>query len=143
MESGKGGSPIGRNRTDNPKDRYTLVRVTKGEALLLKLKAAVYARGDVSRLIREAVDAYQGTVPPALGPCPTCKVPLELAEAEEEIAGVRFTCVPAHRCPVCGRVGLDSRIAVALEDVAVLLEPGTTAAVPDLLSPSAKQLVNA
>lgn len=134
---------MGRNQTDNHKDHHAPVRVTKGEALLLKLKAAVCARGDVSRLIREAVDAYQGTVPPALGPCPTCKVPLGLAEAEEEIGGVHFTHIPVHRCPVCGRVGLDSRIAVALEDVAVLLEPGTTAAVPDLLSPSAEELVNA
>lgn len=132
---------MGRNQTDNHKDHHAPVRVTKGEALLLQLKAAVYARGDVSRLIREAVDAYQGTVPPALGLCPTCKVPLELAEAEEEIGGVHFTHVPVHRCPVCGRVGLDSRIAVALEDVAVHLMPETTVAVSDLLGPAARELV--
>lgn len=115
--------PGGRPPAENPRDHLlSEVRVTKGEMLVVELKAALYTRGNVSRLVREALRVYQGQVQPPLGRCTECGSRPEIRETSVEAGSVVFHRVPAYICPQCGHGGVEIRILTALEKIAPVLE---------------------
>lgn len=123
--------------TSDPRDQIlSQIRLTKGERLVFQLKAAITSRGDMSKLVRDAVAAHRAPLPPLPTPCPDCGTPMSVGVADREYDRVRFTSVPVYSCPNCGRTGLDARIAVALEDIAEqILDSGLTISVDDLMGP--------
>lgn len=121
--------------TSDPRDQLlSQIRLTKGERLVFELKAAITSRGDMSKLIRDAVAAYQAPLPPLPTPCPGCGTPMGVGQADREYDRVRFTGVPVYACANCGRTGLDARIAAALEDIAERVSDAhVTVSVDDLM----------
>lgn len=129
--------------TNDPRSQLlSQIRVTKGERLVFELKAAITSRGDMSKLIRDAVAAYRAPLPPLPTPCPDCGIPMGVGLADREYERVRFTGVPVYSCPNCGRTGLDARIAVALEDLAEQVsDSGLTISVDDLMGPGGPKVM--
>lgn len=109
----------GRPRVEEPRDRsLPEVRVTEREEAMIGLKAAVYTRGNVSALIREAVLKFISE--PKCWPtvCVDCGVAMGPGEMEIERKGVKFSRVPAGQCSQCGVKAIDSRVIAVLEALA-------------------------
>lgn len=113
----------GRPKIEDPRDRsLPEVRVTEREDLLIGLKAAIYSRGNVSALVRDAVLAHVSQ--PKCWPtvCVDCGVAMEPSQMVIERRGINFTGVPAGQCPQCKQKAIDSKVVSALEALASKVE---------------------
>lgn len=101
------------------------------EKRLMELKAALYFRGNVSKLVRAAISAFKGEIEQAK--CLRCQVPMKPAETTLQHRGAEATEVPARRCPTCGRLTIDSRVAVVVENILADRRSGESISISQLL----------
>ena len=100
---------------------------------VLKMKAAVYTRGNLSEFVRQAIEAYQEPLPH--GPCLCGGETEQVLEETVTWSDVTFTHVPMYRCKRCGREGVDLEVVAVLEeyaqrgeslDIAAIIHPRAT-----------------
>lgn len=99
---------------ETSKKHMVPLRMNEAEWTMTELKAAVYHRGNVSALLRDAVQAYQGPLPTLR--CFHCHAPLAYAfDGTVEWETVTITGVPSMTCPQCGDRSYDMAVLEALE----------------------------
>lgn len=116
-------SKVGRPKTDNPRNMtISETRVTREEYQMVTLKSALYAGGSTAKLIRNAIEAYEGKVREETT-CTCGKIAklqysnetfwYETGSGEHEIV---VTNVPKYQCN-CGEILGDLIVSAAIEEV--------------------------
>ena len=110
----------GRKKANNPRS-FTLpnIRVKEDEVLMVKMKAAVAANGNMSVLIRKAVEAYKPQLPEKGGSCHECGGTLGRGayDAKFDDAGVVVRNIPAYKCENCGSTEYDLAVEAAVDEL--------------------------
>lgn len=102
-------------RRTEPKRHPIPFRVTKDEQTMVRLKAAVYCRGNISGFLREAVKAYSGPLPAVN--CLHCRTPVDYRfEGTVNWGHATVTNVPVMTCPNCGNESYDMVVMVRVEE---------------------------
>lgn len=115
-------SRVGRPKSDNPRNKtISETRVTREEYRVIHIKSALYAGGSTAKLIRNAVEAYEGKIREETA-CKCGKTAnLQLgnesfwfntSRGEREII---VTGVPQYHCS-CGEVLGDLIVSAAIEE---------------------------
>lgn len=92
------------------------IRIPEEAKSMLAIKAAVYARGNVSAFVREAIERYQAPLP---GIRCLCGEMMEQTLMETVTwPQATFLHVPMHRCVHCGREVVDEAVSVIMDDYA-------------------------
>jgi hypothetical protein len=104
-----------RRRSARPKEHVILFRVASDDWTMIRLKASVYCRGNVSAFLREAVAAYGRTLP-AIN-CLQCQTRLDYRfEGTINWGPVTVTNVPLLTCPKCGDKSYDMTVMERLDE---------------------------
>ncbi len=114
----------GRPISENKKSVHVPNRMTREEARMLRLKAALYTGTNTSELIRQAVVAFdkEMTMPCMEAGCHSLMLLKTISEPIMlNIAGVHHEVLlhemPIYECPNCGNKELDVKFAAEVEKV--------------------------
>ena len=99
-----------------PKRRMVNMRVTREELNMIRLKAAIYNRGDVSAFLRTAAAAYQKPLPDQL--CLSCDGTMEYRfDGTIRVGNAKITQAPHMVCTACGEGDYDYAVLEVLEEM--------------------------
>lgn len=117
---------VGRPPINNARDyRLPEARLTKDELRMIKLKAQMYAKGNVSKYVRDLIEMDTRPYPPAFESCSTCTGKLiselinmvhyySVADTEHQINITNF---PVSKCKECNTELIDIGLAAEVEKI--------------------------